>query len=95
MCSKRKGLNFKAFNMIINKDDAEEMTRHISCEKKRRFKCEKDYSWNPSTYICENNKYLKSPADTAVTECDEIVVAINNLSRKKTITIATKKNYYE
>ena len=56
--------------------------------EKKRFKCEKDYSWNPSTYICENNKDLKSPADTAVAECDKIVVAINNLSRKKTITIA-------
>ena len=27
-------------------------------------KCERDYSWSPSTCICENSKYLKSVADT-------------------------------
>ena len=30
-----------------------------------------------STCICENSKYLKNVADTAVTECDEIVIVIN------------------
>ena len=33
------------------------------CEFKN-YKCKKDYSWNPSTGICENSKYLKSIADT-------------------------------
>ena len=52
--------------------------------------CEKDYSWNPSTCICENSKYLKSITDgTSVTKCDEIVIVMNNLSTKKTNTITT------
>ena len=40
------------------------------------IKVSKRYSWNPSTWICENSKYLKSVADTSVSECDEIVVAL-------------------
>ena len=35
----------------------------------------------------ENSKYLKSIADTSVTECDEIVIVMDNVSTKKTITI--------
>ena len=58
-------------------------------ECKNYHKCEKHYSWNPSTCICENSKYLKSVADTSVTECVEIVTVINNLSTKKTNTIST------
>ena len=50
---------------------------------------QKNYSWNPSTCICENSKYLKSVADTSVSECDEIVIAIDNSRTKKTNTIAT------
>ena len=48
-------------------------------------------SWNPSTCICENSKYLKSIVDTSVTECDKIVIVMDNVSTKKTNTIATKK----
>ena len=48
-------------------------------------------SRNPSAWICENSKYLKGVADTSVTECDEIVIVMNNLSTKRTNTIRTKK----
>ena len=51
--------------------------------------CEKDYSLNPGTFICENSKYLKSVADTSVTKCDEIVTVMNNLSTKKANTLTT------
>ena len=44
----------------------------------------KDYSWNPSTCIYENEKHLKSIADTSLTECDEIIIVIDNVSTKKT-----------
>ena len=37
-------------------------------------KCKKDYSWNCSICICENNKYLKSIADTSV------IAYVNRLS---------------
>ena len=46
-------------------------------------------NWIPSICICENSKYLKSAADTSVTKCDEIVIFIDNLTTKKTNTIAT------
>ena len=42
-------------------------------------------------YICENSKYLKSIADTSVTECDEIIFVTDVVSTKKTNTMATKK----
>ena len=45
--------------------------------------CEKDYSLNRMTCICESSKYLKSVADTPVTACDEIVIVTNNLSTKR------------
>ena len=51
----------------------------------------KDYSWNPSTCICENSKYLKSIAYTSVTECDEVIIVMDNILTKITNTIATKK----
>ena len=49
----------------------------------------KDYSWNPSTCICENSKYLKSIADTSLIACDEIVSFVDIVSTKRTNTIAT------
>ena len=36
-------------------------------------------------FFLENSKYLKSIADTAVTECDEIIIVMDNVSTKKTI----------
>ena len=32
-----KYINVKAFNMIANKNDAEAMTKHISCDCKCKF----------------------------------------------------------
>ena len=48
----------------------------------------KDYSWDPSTCISKNSKYLKSIVDTSVIECDEIIAVLNILSTKVTNTIA-------
>ena len=48
--------------------------------------CKDNYSWNPSTCICENSKYLKHIADVTAIECN--VTIINNLSTKKTRTKA-------
>ena len=45
---------------------------------------EKDYCYNPSTCIWENSKFLKSIADTSVTECGEIIIVMDILSTKKT-----------
>ena len=54
---------------------------------------QKDYTWNPSTCICENSNYLKSIADPSVTVGDGIIIAIDNLSIKKRNTIAKKGKY--
>ena len=49
----------------------------------------KDYSVNPSTCIYENGKYLKSIADTSVIVCDEMIIAIDEVSTNVTNTIPT------
>ena len=50
---------------------------------------QKDYSWNPYTCISENNKYLRSIADTSsVNACDEIISVIDIVWTKKTNAIA-------
>ena len=68
--------------------------RTCQCECKYCHNCEKDYSQhNPSTCICENSKYLKNVIDTSVTKYDEIVLVMNNISTKKTNTIATNVTY--
>ena len=64
------------------------------CECKNVHKCEKDYIQNFSTCICENSKYLSSVVDTAVTEYDEIVIVIDNLSTKKDKYYSNKSYEY-
>ena len=56
-------------------------------------KYRKDYSWNPSTCICQNGKYLKSITDTSVTVCvcDEIINGTDSVSRNMTNTLLTEK----
>ena len=58
------------------------------CKCRNYRKCKKDYSWNPSTFNCEESKYLKSIADTVIRH-DEIVPVIDTVSTKITNTIAT------
>ena len=66
-------------------------SKTCQCECKNDRDCEKDYSWNSSTSICENSNYWKSIVDTSVTQCDEFGFVMNNLSTKTVIAIATKK----
>ena len=64
------------FHMIVN---ANSIVQHViqikngiikcQCEYKNYRKCKKKYSWNPSTCICGNNKYLKNIADTSDGYC--------------------------
>ena len=53
------------FNVILNANSIVQYVVQIKnginacqCECKNYCTCKKDYSWNPSTCICENNKYL-------------------------------------
>ena len=77
------------FNSTACNSKQKRNNKTCQCEWKNFHKCEKDYSQNDSTCICENSEYLESVADTSVTECDEIEIVIENLSTKKTNTIAT------
>ena len=49
--------------------------------------CEKDYIWNPSICICENQKYLASIMDNSTIICDEVIDVDD-----KTKTISTNFN---
>ena len=59
---------------------------------------QKDYSWNPSTCICENGKNLKRIADTSLIACDEVIYAMDIVSTNVTsiisanVTITMLKN---
>ena len=56
------------------------------CECKKRHVCEKDYTWNPSTWSCENWEYWVSLVYDSTIMCDEIIKSYD----KKIKTIATK-----
>ena len=77
------------FNSIICNSKQKWNDKTCQCECKSFAQCERDYSLNPSTCICENSNCLKSIIDTSVTNCDKIVTAMKNLLTKKTNTITT------
>ena len=59
------------------------------CEWKNYHTCKKYYSWNPSTCICENDKYLKSFDDTSLNLYDKITKATDCVSINVTNTVTT------
>ena len=54
------------------------------CECKNHRLCTKDYSWNPSTCICENGKFFKSIVVTSVIVCNKIINATDSASSNVT-----------
>ena len=74
------------FNSTSSNSNQKWNNKPCQCECKNDRKCKKSYSWNPSTCICENSRFLRSIADTSVTDCDKIIIVID--------TIETKKTYY-
>ena len=58
------------------------------CQGKNYRTGKKDYSCNPTTCICENDKYLKSFASTSEITCYAIMSVMNIVSTKITNTIA-------
>ena len=79
------------FNSTTCNSNQKWNNKTCQCKCKNYRKCKKDYNWNPSTCVCENSECLKSVAGTSVTNCDEIVVFMDNLTTKNTNTIAIKK----
>ena len=57
------------------------------CECKNYCKSKKDYSWNPSTCICEDSKYYWL---ISVRQCDQIIIVMDIASTKMANIIATK-----
>ena len=51
--------------------------------------CKRDYSWDSSTSICENSKYLKSIVDNSVVVCDKIISVTDSVSTDVTNTMST------
>ena len=70
--------------------NSEQKCNNKTCqyECKNYRKCKENYHWNRSKCTFENTKYLKSVADTSVTKCHETVIVMDNLSPRKTNTIA-------
>ena len=60
--------------------------KHVNANIKNYCTCKKDYSWNPSSCIYENSKYLKS---TSVSECDRIINPMTKVSIKNTDVTST------
>ena len=56
---------------------------------KKYGKCKNDYSWSPSTCICENSRYLKSITDGSVIISDEIINFAESVSKNMTNTVPT------
>ena len=55
-----KDLNVKAFNMITNKNEAETMAKHVSCDCKCKFNStarNSNQKWNNKTGTCECKSY--------------------------------------
>ena len=50
------------------------------CQRNKHEICEKEYVWNPSTYNCENGKYLASFMDDSAIICDEVIAVGVKLS---------------
>ena len=76
-------------NSVTCNSNQECNNKTCQCEWKNYRKCKKYYSWNPSTCISENTKYLISIADTSAIQFDEIISVMNIVSAKKTSTTAT------
>ena len=56
----KKYINFKAFSMIANKDEAKEMTENISPDSKYKFNsttCNSNQQWNKKTCHCQCKNY--------------------------------------
>ena len=77
------------FNSTTCNSNQKWNNKTCQCECKSYRTCKKDYSWYPGTCICDICKYLKSTADTPLTEFDEIIIVMDNVSTKKTNAIVT------
>ena len=76
------------FNSTTSNSNQKWNNEACQCECNNYCTCKKNFSWKPSTCICENGKCLKSIGDTSVIECDEITSIMDIASTKMTNTVA-------
>ena len=76
------------FNSTTCKSDQKLNYATCQCECRNYWKCIKHYSWNLSTCMYENSKYLEGIAETSVITCDGNISAMDVVSPKITNTIA-------
>ena len=67
--------------------------KNINLKKHRQ--CEKDYTWDPSSFSCKNCKYLASNTDDSVVTCDEIIEVTKTVSAKSTSNKTVPTNFNE
>ena len=63
---KTNDINVKVFNRITNKNGAKTMTKHISCDFKRKLNsriCNSNQKWNNKTCLCELKNFRKCKKD--------------------------------
>ena len=62
----KKDINVKSFNMITNKNEANTMAEHLSCDCKCKFNsttCNSNQEWNIKSYQCGYKNYCKCKKD--------------------------------
>ena len=84
-----KNINAKAFNMLTNQNEAKTMTKHISCDCKRKFNsttCNSNQKWSNKTCQCEHKNYHNCKKDyswnpsISISENGEYLKGIANTS---------------
>ena len=61
------------------------------CECKKPHLCEKYYIWNPSTYNCENGKYLAIIIDDSVITCNDVIESYDEETKTTPTSFNEKK----
>ena len=77
------------FNSVTCNSNQKWNNETCQCECKNYCTCKIDYSWNRSTCISDNDKYLKSVADTSMITSDDIISVMNIILTKMINNIGT------
>ena len=65
--------------------------KHTNASLKIILRAKKDFSWNLSTYVCENSKYLKSIVDDSKITYNEIIYVMDIVSTNVSTNSDDKK----
>ena len=100
-CDNKKQMKLKQwqniFHVILNANSVVQhvnqikkwMIKHVNVNVKIIINVKKIIFRILAHVFVRRVKYLKTITDTSVTECDNVIIVINNVSTKKTNTIAT------